>query len=224
MLSPYDPIILFDVNGRLQGYKNPMRGGRDELIAGDQVSTVSSAANVLLNDSTVPQQVSLASFALLLAPLILNLQQLASRALDPATQAEYTTAIANAPLGSKRAAAANAIVAAMSPVHRLVISRNGAPSITAIYDGNCGVTNDGIDVTVTLGALLGTPTIVAADINSGVWQFQVQGGSGLTRTITGTAGAIDSGAQLTLSSSPDPSKIFTPNFSFVLPHSIDNLI
>ena len=146
----------------------------------------------------------------------------ANATFDAATLSEYQTAIANAPLGSKRVAGANAVVQAMQPEHVFYIYQDDNIIINASYQGDCVVIDDGTDVSIGLGTVASS-SVLSASLSVGTWTFAVLGGDNFSRSITGTVGASGSGAALILSSNPVVGEDFVSPVVFVVPRSVDGV-
>lgn len=175
----------------------------------------------IVNGAAV-QRITLATLVGLLTPYLGGTVVVTVADLDNTTGAAYTAAIAGASTGSKRMAAANALVAAMPDAHRLVVSRDGAQIILATFTGGLSITNVSGVISVVLGTLV-TSTVADGAINTGNWTFQLQGGAGYARTISGTVGPSGSGKDLILSGDTQAGDGIDPNISFLLPASLDGL-
>jgi hypothetical protein len=134
--------------------------------------------------------------------------------LDATTRAAYLTAIAEAPIGSKRTAAANALIVAMGSAQKLTLKRNGIAVLTADYTGAMVQTNDGTNIGVTLGTLSAVSPILAAEVTTGTWTGEIAGGTSFTRLIS---------LQIAPDVSTAPGQGFNPNVNLIVPRSVDGL-
>jgi hypothetical protein len=146
---------------------------------------------------------------------------------NPALQTAYDTAIVAAPVGGKRQAAADIIVSMISKPVRLYIYRNGVLVIAVDY-GIYGLASldDGYDITVETPDALSINTsdpLVAADINTGTWWYELQGGPEFGNYISGTVGPTDSGAEIEIAESPAPGQGFSSVVQFIMPRALDGL-
>jgi hypothetical protein len=132
-----------------------------------------------------------------------------------------TTARDAAPLGAKRVAVANAIVVAMQPSHSLNIYRNNVLVASATYDGDCVVSDDGVNVKVGMGFIATCAVYQNADISTGTWTFTVAGGTNSVNTIKGTVGPVNSNANLILSESLSTTLPFDADVSFSISRALD---
>jgi hypothetical protein len=144
---------------------------------------------------------------------------------DATTQAAYDTAITGATTGNKRLAAANALVSAFAPDHRMYIYHNNGIVVPIEYTGGLTVVNDGYDIYVQPSVTIDSSNPVATgDLTTGQWWFELQGGTNYDRVITGTVGNEASGAELQLQSNPAPGQGITSIIKFVMPRSLDGLV
>jgi hypothetical protein len=141
---------------------------------------------------------------------------------DPVTRLQYSVAIAAAAAGVKRLAGAAAIVQAMGNTARLLISRNNQLVLQAEYRTAFTVSNSNGVVAVKPPAVTDNTVFTAADINTGNWTFELQGGFGYSRILRGTVGADGSTKHITLAGSPELGTGFASDFLFVLPAGMDS--
>lgn len=143
--------------------------------------------------------------------------------MDNTTTNEYNTAIANAALGSKRIAGANAISNAMTTTYRLYIYQESTLVLPMQFTAPMVVADDGTNVSVSTATPESTDPLVAADITAGTWHFELQGGGGYTRLIKGSVGPVGSGKMIEISDNPSPGTGMTVSFSMIVPRSVDGL-
>lgn len=134
--------------------------------------------------------------------------------LDAATRTAYLNAIAEAPLGSKRAAGANSLIVSMGSAQKLTLKRNGVAVLTADYTGAMVLTNDGTNIGVTLATLTSVSPILAAEVTTGTWTGEIAGGTSFARLIT---------LQIAPDVSTAPGQGFNPNVNLIVPRSVDGL-
>jgi hypothetical protein len=146
---------------------------------------------------------------------------------DAALQATYDTAITVAAAGTKRQAAADAIVTTFTKPIRLYIYRNGVLVIPVEYGINgLSSRDDGYDVIVeTPDGLMvdSSDPLLPADINTGTWWYELQGGPEFKNFISGTVGGVDSGAEIEIAESPAPGQGFSSVLQFIMPRALDDL-
>lgn len=210
------PLMLTDIL-----LEDPVDNAMTNIITAPLNQSPNANFNFAIENVGAVERLGLPALANLLTPYFAP-GPVGPNIFDSATLAEYTAAIANAANGSKRMAGASAIVAALNPVHRLVISRDGVSIAVVNYSGACVATNDGTNVVITLGSASGG-SVATADIDTGTWTFQLQGGANFARSLSGTVGPAGSGADLILSADTDGSSSFTSTISFIVPRSIDGL-
>lgn len=168
------------------------------------LSTTSNTVNVVVN-ITPPAAVTVLTMS---DPLI----------------AAFNAARDAAPLGSKRVAAAQALVSALQPSHILNLYRNNVLISAVTYTGDCSVIDDGTNVTLDLGLINTSVTQTSADITTGAWTFTVAGGPSGSYKIQGTVGPVGSNANLIVSEAPTTAQPFDADVSFTIPRSIDGLV
>jgi hypothetical protein len=145
--------------------------------------------------------------------------------LDATTQTAYNTAANGAAVGGKRMAAANAVVNAMQPSHRLYIYKDGEVIVSVTYTGAMLAVDDGYDVSIQPSNTVATSeALKSGDLATGTWWFEIQGGTSYARFITGSVGAAGSGADLELDDNPAVGQGFDLRVNFVIPRSLDNLV
>lgn len=144
-------------------------------------------------------------------------------AIDATTLSEYSAAINAASIPNKRVAGATSIVNAFKPDYRLYIYRDDVLIIPAQYTGDMGITNDGTNVFITLGVPDSAEATQSADLSTGVWRFELQGGSSYSRVISGSVGSTYSSANLKLSGNPVAGSGLAQNIKFIVPRSVDGL-
>jgi hypothetical protein len=137
-----------------------------------------------------------------------------SNVLDATTLAAYLNAIAEASLGSKRVAGANAIIVAMGTAQKLTLKRNGIAVLTADYTGAMTQTNNGTNIGVTLPSTFTVGPIAAADVATGTWTGEITGGTGFARKIT---------LPIATDVSTAPGQGFNPTVNLIIPRSVDGL-
>jgi hypothetical protein len=142
---------------------------------------------------------------------------------DLLTKAEYSTAVSLAPVGQKRAAGANALINSLGSKPRLFIYQNNVPVILAEYSGLFTMTNDGTNIAVKPAGQMNVTILKAADINQGVWTFELQGGTFYTRSLRGSVGPEGSGKNITLAISTVIGNGFASDYSFLLARAMDGL-
>ena len=134
--------------------------------------------------------------------------------LDATTRTAYLNAIAEAPIGSKRAAGANALIVAMGSAQKLTLKRNGIAVLTADYTGAMVLTNDGTNIGVSLPSLTAISPVLAAEVTTGTWTGEIAGGTGYARLIS---------LQIAPDVSTAPGQGFNPNVNLIVPRSVDGL-
>lgn len=137
-----------------------------------------------------------------------------SNVLDATTLAAYQTAIAEASIGSKRVAAANAIIVAMGTAQKLTMKRNGVVVLVADYTGPMTQTNNGTNIGVTLPSTFTVGPIAAADVATGTWSGEITGGTSFARKIT---------LPIATDVSTAPGQGFNPTVNLIIPRSVDGL-
>lgn len=142
--------------------------------------------------------------------------------MDDQTTTDYNAAISAAALGVKRMAGAQAIVSDFNP-YRLYIYQENTLVVAIPFSGSMTAADDGTDVTVSTGVPDPTDPLIAADINSGTWHFDLQGGSAYARSIKGSVGPSGSGKMIELSDSPSPGTGMSISFTMKVPRSVDGL-
>lgn len=143
-----------------------------------------------------------------------------SLVLDEATVADIKIALSTAPASSnKRQVVVNSIINAMKPDHRLDIYQNDILVIPAVFTGDCSLIDDGVNVSLGLGELSSADPIVTANLAVGSWTFELSGGAGFSRKITGTVGSTADNT-LILSDNPAAGMGFDPSISFLVPDTI----
>jgi hypothetical protein len=133
--------------------------------------------------------------------------------LDSQSYAAYQSAIAAAPIGSKRAAGASSIISTFGNAQKLTLKRNGVTVLVANYSGPMTQATAGADIQVVLQNLGTVSDVVAADNTTGTWTLEVSGGATFARTMTFTA-STDLVAAVGDGFNPGP-------IAFVLPRSLD---
>jgi hypothetical protein len=142
--------------------------------------------------------------------------------MDNQTTSEYNAAIAGATSPGKRLAGANAIVSAMTP-YRLYIYQENSLVVPMTFSTPMVANDDGTNVTVSTGTPDPTDPLMAADINSGTWHFELQGAADYSRSIKGSVGPTGSGKMIEISDNPAPGTGVSISFSMTLDRSIDGL-
>jgi len=142
---------------------------------------------------------------------------------DALMRSLYSGAIASASLGNKRAAGANAIMSQMGTLLRLDIIRNRRLIIRAEYDKALKVNVSGGDVFLTLQSQTSAVIYESAELETGNWTFELQGGPNYSRSITGRVGPGNPSDHLVLSASPIEKAGLDAAFSIVMPRSVDGL-
>lgn len=137
-----------------------------------------------------------------------------SNVLDATTLAAYLAAIGEASMGSKRVAAANAIIVAMGTAQKLTMKRNGVIVLVADYTGPMTQTNNGTNIGVTLPSSFTVGPIAAADVATGTWSGEITGGTGFARKIT---------LPIATDVSTAPGQGFNPTVNLIIPRSVDGL-
>jgi len=143
--------------------------------------------------------------------------------MDSATTTEYNSAIANAPVGSKRAAGANAIANGISTSYHLDIYQETTLVVSFPFTSLMTVTDDGTNVSVSTPTPELTDPLVTADITSGTWHFELHGGNSNDRVIMGSVGPTGSGKMIEISDNPAPGTGMSVSFSMIVPRSVDGL-
>lgn len=200
-------------------------GSTTQVLGQGSLAGASEPINsVLIESGGVTKRMTMNDFvALISASIGTTTTTTPSLLLDATTQDAYSAAITNAAMGSKRQAAANAIVTAMGSVHRLNIYRDGTLIIPATFTGPMTTGTDGINVFVNLGTIATATPIAAGAIATGTWTFAIEGGTGFTRSISGSVGPIGSDVAMTLSDDTAAGYGFAPSLTLIVPRSVDNL-
>ncbi len=137
-----------------------------------------------------------------------------SSVFDSVILAAYQSAISGAANGSKRAAAASAIIAAMGSAQRLTLKRNGVSVLVASYTGTMTQTDNGTNIGITLPTTFTVGPISAADVSTGTWTGEITGGASYARTIT---------LPISTDVSTAPGQGFNPTVNLIIPRSVDGL-
>lgn len=136
--------------------------------------------------------------------------------VDATTTTAINTAMTAAAKPNKRMAGANALVSAMNPDHRLIISQNNIAIMTVEYTGDLLAVSDSSGVYVTPSATMDSVTVSQnADLTVGTWKFDLVGGSSYARIVSGSVGATGSGAALELSNNPEVGAGFVDAFKLM---------
>jgi hypothetical protein len=143
--------------------------------------------------------------------------------VDTYLRSLYSTAISAGTVGNKRASAAGSIVGGMNNRMRLDIYRNRRLIIRAEYSAILNVVNDGTNVFLKLPPTTKAVIYESADLDTGSWTFELQGGPNYSRSITGRAGPGNPSDHITLSASPIAGAGFNADFSILLQRSMDGL-
>jgi hypothetical protein len=143
--------------------------------------------------------------------------------VDTYLRSLYSTAISAGTVGNKRASAAGSIVGGMNNKMRLDIYRNRRIIIRAEYNALLSVVNDNTNVFLKLPIAKNATIFESADLYTGNWTFDLQGGPNYSRSIIGRAGPGNPDDHIALSASPLVGAGFDAAFSIVLPRSIDGL-
>jgi hypothetical protein len=143
--------------------------------------------------------------------------------IDAASDISYHGAVAAAAAGSKRKAAATALINAMGAKQRLIITRDDVVIINVEYTGALTSVVKGSDVVVSMSTPTSVTIVGPGDITTGKWAFDLQGGTNFAIGLRGTVGAVGSNADITLASSPAIGVGFGVNFTFTVPRAFDNL-
>lgn len=141
--------------------------------------------------------------------------------LDDETQLAYSTAINEAAVGNKRQAGAEAVIAALQPDSRLSLYQDGILVAQANFSGSPTIAADSFDLWVSMDELTDATVLVAANINTGVWTYVIEGGAGYAHQISGLAGNTTSGNAVTLSESLVLGAEFSITLKLMLPRSLD---
>jgi hypothetical protein len=144
-----------------------------------------------------------------------------SATLDSTTLTEYRAAIANAALGSKRAAGLAALRTAMGATQLLTVKRDGVTIFTANYTGQMTNVTIGSDLGLGLSLLADVSPVVAASISTGTWIATLATSS---RLITAEVGPVGSGKMIILNADTTVGMGIIPSFTFIAPRSIDGLL
>lgn len=152
------------------------------------------------------------------------LPELMEFSIDPLTLDEYATAVSTAPVGSKRIAAANAIVAAMAPYYRIYVYSGNDLVIPIEYTGQLTVTTEESQVFIKAGVPDISIPVRSGDLLVNTWRFELQGGNGFTRKIIGSVGDIASGAMMTFDKNPEEGSGMVVNFALQLPAGLDTVV
>jgi hypothetical protein len=142
--------------------------------------------------------------------------------MDSQTTSEFNAAISAATSPGKRMAGANAIVSAFAP-YRLYIYQENTLVVPMTFSTPMVANDDGTNVTVNTGTPDPTDPLVAADITSGTWHFELQGAADYSRSIKGSVGPTGSGKMIEINDNPAPGTGVSISFSMTLDRSIDGL-
>jgi len=140
---------------------------------------------------------------------------------DETTKTAYKSAATAAVAGSKRQAAANALIAAMKTAQQLYIYQDTTLVIPALYTGSMVSVSSATSLYVTFGTPISNNPLVNADLSVGTWRFELRGGDNYSAVYIGTVGAVGSGAELILSMNPAIGTAFDQDVRFVFPNSLD---
>jgi hypothetical protein len=142
--------------------------------------------------------------------------------MDASTLAEYHAAIAAASLGNKRAAGATALINAIGNTPTLTIYRSAVQIVAATFSSGLTTTTDEFNTYVNLGTLSSTGTVVAGDISTGSWTFELKSGTG--RMLVGKVAGPGIVADITLAESTTPTSGFDFDFKLIMPRQIDGFV
>lgn len=143
---------------------------------------------------------------------------------DPTLRRDYSTYLKAGAVGQRRVTAANSISSLFGTNPVLRILRNGREIMYVVFDAALTVNTDvNGDVSLVAPAVKQSTVIQAGDLLSGKWTFILQGGTGLSREITGTVGPVNSGKHIILETTPTEGFGFKGEFKFTFPRSIDGL-
>jgi hypothetical protein len=141
---------------------------------------------------------------------------------DSETKDEYQAAIAEAPAGEKRMAAAESLVTSMGEeTHQLNIYQDGVLIVPAVFSGPLVAGDDFTNIYVTTGTPVSNNPVKAGDLAVGVWTFELIGGPNMSRTYQGTVGGVGSGKDLILTVNPEPGVPFVTSIKFIVPAVLD---
>jgi len=141
--------------------------------------------------------------------------------LDSATLAQVRAAVAGAGLGSKRAAYISALKTAFGTSQVLTLKRDGVSIVAINYTGQLTNVISGQDLGVGLSTEQDASTMVAADIDTGVWTAVL---TSADRSCTIEAGPSGSGKMLILNNDTAVGKGIVPALSLLTQRSIDGLL
>lgn len=143
---------------------------------------------------------------------------------DWAFRYAYGNAIKGAPAGSKRNAGATQIKGILGGKMRLDIYRDKTLVVRAEYGQSMDIINDGTQIALKLRMPTKASVLASADLETGNWRFELQGGVNFTRILRGRVGPGNPGDHLALSASPIAGTGFdASDLAIVLPRAIDNL-